>query len=232
MGSGNVETAIDTDQAGEAAPKLSLVAYQRFKEKLFAQQIATGSTITQADLINLLNVPIGPLREALQVLQSEGLVTMLPRAGIRVVKPDIGLIRNSYQLRQMLEAEAVRKFAERASDQAIARWESLHRELAAEAPGMPGEALAPRAKTLDDRFHADMVAALRNPLIADVYEKTKDRILLIRLDADYRLSAIAVMQTIQEHLRIIEALRARDVAASLAAMDDHMARSLHRAIGL
>jgi DNA-binding GntR family transcriptional regulator len=65
-----------------------------------------------------------------------------------------------------------------------------------------------------------------------VYEKTKDRILLIRLDADYRLSTVAVMQTIQEHLRIIASLQARDVAAALAAMDDHMARSLHRAIGL
>jgi len=85
---------------------------------------------------------------------------------------------------------------------------------------------------LVERYFLLRTHLIRNPLNADVYARTKDRILLIRLDVNYRLSALTVMQTIQEHLHIIDALRARDVAAAFAAIDDHMARSLHRTIGL
>ena len=96
----------------ERQPKLSRIAYARFKESLFARRIPIGATVTQAELVELLEVPIGPLREALQVLENDGLLTMLPRSGIRIVKPGMSLMKDSFQLRRILELEAVRKYAE------------------------------------------------------------------------------------------------------------------------
>ena len=58
--------------------------------------------------MQLLDVPIGPLREALQVLENDGLLTMLPRSGIRIVKPGMSLMKDSFQLRRILEIEGVR----------------------------------------------------------------------------------------------------------------------------
>jgi DNA-binding GntR family transcriptional regulator len=194
--------------------KLSQLAYQRFKEALFAQNIATGATLTQGDLVRLLDVPLGPLREALQVLESEGLVTMLPRAGIRIVKPDMALIKDCFQLRRILECEAVRKYADRAPAQEMANWIARHRTIIA------------RVET-----GAMLIAALRNPLIDDVYTKIKDRIRLVRLDNLYMLSAVTVERTMQEHLRVLQALAARDTDAAVRAMEDHLAAALHRAIG-
>ncbi len=81
-------------------------------------------------------------------------------------------------------------------------------------------------------LHTALVAALRNPLIDEIYERTKDQIRLIRLDNLYLLSSVTVVATMTEHLRILEAVRARDCDAAVRAMEDHLAASLQRALGL
>jgi DNA-binding GntR family transcriptional regulator len=213
--------------------KLSRVAYLRFKEALFAGRIPTGAVVTQNDLITRLDVPIGPLREALQVLESEGLITMLPRAGIRVIKPDLSLIKNSFQLRRILELEALRKFAERTSIADIDEWVGRHEAVIAQAErGDAKPALIDSARNLDLAFHAALIGALRNPLIDEIYGRTKDQIRLIRLDRLYMWSTATVTQTMREHLRVLSELQQRHADAAVAAMETHLAAALHRAIGL
>ncbi len=226
-GSGAVEPV------AERQPKLSRIAYARFKESLFARRIPIGATVTQAELVELLDVPIGPLREALQVLEHDGLVTMLPRSGIRIVQPGMGLMKDSFQLRRILELEAVRKYAEVAQGDELARLEGAHRDvLAAAQSRLAEDALIDQSGTVDRGFHAILIGALRNPQIREVYSQTNERIRLVRLDNRYRQSATTVTQAMQEHLVILDALRAHDSAAAVAAMEDHLRRALHRAIGL
>jgi DNA-binding GntR family transcriptional regulator len=98
--------------------------------------------------------------------------------------------------------------------------------------GMAAEQLLEEARSTDMEFHTVLVASLRNPLIDEIYERTKDQIRLIRLDNLYLLSGVAVANTMMEHLRILEAARSRDYPAVIRAMEDHLAASLHRAIGL
>ena len=216
----------------ERQPKLSQVAYTRFKESLFARRIPIGATVTQAELMELLDVPIGPLREALQVLENDGLLTMLPRAGIRIVKPSMSLMKDSFQLRRILELEAVRKYADVAQGEELARLDSAHRDvLAAAKSRMPEAALIAQSGVVDRGFHAVLIGSLRNPQIDEVYERTNERIRLVRLDNLYRQSAATVAQAMQEHLVILSALRAHDSAAAVAAMEDHLSRTLHRAVG-
>src|SRR5260221_14206241 len=108
-------------QSGQ--PKLSHLAYRRFKEALFDRRIRTGTVVSQAELAEIVGVPIGPLREALPVLESEGLLTVMPRSGIRICKPDFELIKHSYQLRRILEREAVARFVEQADGTTLDRQE-------------------------------------------------------------------------------------------------------------
>lgn len=216
--------------------KLSEIAYQRFRKALFEKKIATGSSLTQNDLVAMLDVPIGPLRDALQILASEGLVTLLPRSGIRVIKPDMALIKNSFQLRRVLECEAVRRFTETATIEELDRWLERHRELIEEAttrgwPDAEGE-LIPKGRALDFQFHETLIAALRNPLIERVYKRTQDSIELIRLDNMFLFSAVTLVTTMSEHIAILDAARQRDRDAASKGMEAHMSASLHRALGL
>lgn len=219
--------------APERQPKLSQVAYARFKESLFARRIPIGATVTQADLMVILDVPIGPLREALQVLESEGLLTMLPRSGIRIVQPGMGLMKDSFQLRRILEMEAIRVYGDCAADDELARWDAAHRGVIEAARSRMAEsALIEHSGTIDRGFHAALIDSLRNPQICEVYARINERIRLVRLDNRCRQSNVTVTQAMNEHLVILHALRAHDISAAVAAVEDHLRRALHRAIGL
>jgi DNA-binding GntR family transcriptional regulator len=212
--------------------KLSQRAYERFKDALFNRRIPLGQTLTQAELIRLLDVPIGPLREAMQRLEQEGLLTPLPREGVRINKPDPDLIKNAFQLRRILEAEALRKFAEQATAETLGAWRARHQDLLARAEAGEIEAtLTHASRAVDDSFHAAILAAVRNPLIEEAHARNNDRIRVIRLDLFYMPVAIAIMRTMEEHLKVIDALLARDAEAAVAAMDEHLTRAMHRAMG-
>ena len=213
--------------------KLSQLAYARFKEGLVARRIRPGAVLSQADLSELVGVPIGPLREAVQVLESEGLLTVMPRSGIRITKPDMSTIRNVFQLRRIVEREAAMRFAELAQDVALQQQEAAHRAVIAAVDAVNcGPALWERARAVDVALHHLLIAQLRNPLIAELFEKLHLQITLVRLEMEYELSATLIRRTMHEHLRIIAALRDADSAAAAQAMDDHLTQAMHRSMWL
>jgi DNA-binding GntR family transcriptional regulator len=214
--------------------KLSQHAYRRFKEYLITGQIQTGAVMSQADLVRILDVPISPLREAVQVLESEGLLMVMPRSGIRIVKPDMEAIKNWFQLRRMLEREAVSRYAISASTAEIDTWEKRHRQLAEDVDaGLDEPTLSPRAAEVDDSFHHALVRSLRNPLIDEVYSRTREQLHLAGLvRAGAAITPLLVKLTVAEHLRIIDALQRQDVDGATAAMEEHMTQAMHRAMGV
>lgn len=211
--------------------KLSQLAYRRFKELLLERKIEPGSTVSQADLVRVMELPISPVREAIQVLESEGLLKVMPRSGIRIIKPDLELIANCCQLRRILEREAVHKYAVSASSSEVEAWEARHLALLdAISEGLDNEALGQRSDEIDDAFHTTLLATLRNPIIDDTYRRVRERLALTALD--HCDSPLLVRITVGEHMKIIAALKRQDPDGAVAAMDEHMTRSMHRAMGL
>src|SRR5688572_18886928 len=81
-------------------------AYVRILEMLFDRKIPAGAFLSQNDLVKLLGVPIAPLREALKLLEAEGIVVIHQRSGIQFVKPGLELTRSTFQFRIILERSA------------------------------------------------------------------------------------------------------------------------------
>ena len=75
--------------------RMSDVAYKRLLEGLFSRKIAAGSFVSQASLVEILDVPVQPLRDALRVLEAEGVLAVHPRSGIEFLKPDLELARST-----------------------------------------------------------------------------------------------------------------------------------------
>ena len=109
------------------AGRLSDLAYSRILETLFDRKIPAGAFLSQNDLVKLLGIPVGPLRDALKVLETEGVLTVHPRSGIQFVKPGLELTRSTYQYRGILERAAVAVYAETADDGELAEMEQRHR---------------------------------------------------------------------------------------------------------
>jgi DNA-binding GntR family transcriptional regulator len=218
---------------GRVDVKLSQIAYERFKEALLTGRIKSGSVLSQTHLVTTLDVPVSPLREAIQVLEAEGLLTVMPRSGIRILQPDMELIKNAYQLRRLLEREAVVKFTISCPRDELEAWAERHVDLAkAVEDGLDQPDLAERHAGVDGAFHFELIGALRNPIIDDVYGRTMERLLLIRLDRPGALTPLLVKMTMVEHLKVITAMKHQDPEGAAAAMDEHLMLSMHGAMGV
>ena len=92
--------------------RLSDVAYRGIFEILYDRKLAAGAFVSQAHLVELTGVPVGPLRDALKALEAEGVLTIHPHTGIQFIKPGMELTRSTYQFRGIIEAAAVAIYAE------------------------------------------------------------------------------------------------------------------------
>ena len=211
--------------------RLSDLAYTLILELLFDRRLPTGSFVSQAQLVELTGVPVAPLRDALRVLEAEGILQIHPRTGIQFVKPGMELTRSTYQFRAIIESAAVAIFAETASDAEIDAIEARHKSAVAalERDGVT-PALIEELENLENALHGSIVASLNNPLIDNNYRRVRNYLRLIRLDR--RLTPPLVLRSLKEHLEIVDACRRRSAAAAVAALQAHFSAALQRGLGL
>src|SRR5512144_1372615 len=105
---------------------------EQLRERILAHTLAPGSWIDEQALTAELGISRTPLREALKVLASEGLVTMKLRRGAYVTEVSASDVAEVYHLLALLESDAAAIVAERASDDQLAELQSLHDRLEAQ----------------------------------------------------------------------------------------------------
>jgi DNA-binding GntR family transcriptional regulator len=212
------------------AQRLSDLAYERILEALFERKVQAGSFVSQGELSEIVEVPVAPLRDALRVLEAEGILAIHPRSGIQFVRPGFELTRSTYQFRSILERAAVRVFAEQGDEDVIEEIGRRHEALikAVAENGLSPESLA-EMEDLERVLHNAVIGILRNPLIDSSYRRMHNYLRLLRLDR--KLTAPVALRTLREHVEIIEACRARDADRAEAALDAHFQAAMRRSLG-
>lgn len=207
------------------------MAYASFTEKLLARDILPGQIISQRELVDLTGLPLGAIREMIPRLEADGLIQTVPKKGVQITSIDLELVRNAFQLRQILEREAISRFCESAEQSKITQFHDEHSAILETAlKGVTPELLT-RAQHMDWAFHDHVIDALGNTLISNTYRVNSIKIRLIR-NADTRMLPELVVSVLHEHLAIISALSTRDVDASVKALDAHLASAKRRALGV
>ena len=216
---------------GAASCEVSLRqhAYASFTERLLARDIRPGEIVSQRQLMGLTGMPLGAIREMIPRLETDGLIRTVPKRGLQVLAIDLDLIREAFQLRRIVEGEAAARYAETAPDEEIAAAEAGHRAVREEAAGGATPALVERAQRVDWAFHDRLIDALDNRIIWDIHRVNAIKIRLIR-NADTRMLPELVVAVMDEHLAVIDALRARDGAAATAAIQAHVDSAKRRAL--
>lgn len=217
--------------AGTGARRLSDIAYARILETLFERKLPAGAFVSQSQLVELLDIPVAPLRDALRVLEAEGVLKIHPRSGIEFIKPGLELTKSTYQYRTILERAAVRVFAETADDELIEEVAKAHLALieTIEREGLNADAIA-EIERLEAVFHDGIIGILANPLIENTYKRMHNYLRLVRLDR--RLTGPLALRSLREHMQIIDACKARDPDTAEAALQAHFNAALQRHMGL
>ena len=211
--------------------KLRDQAYQRFTRGLLKREIRSGQFLSQRELTRLTGMSLGAIRELIPRLEADGLISTVPQRGMQVAQVDVSLIRNAFQFREILERAAAAEFAQHAPDAEFDRLQQAHEEIVAAAEKSVTPALIERAQNVDDSMHADIVDFLHNEIISNAYRVNSIKIRLIRQEQT-RIDARLVVPVMEEHLKIIAALRTRDPDRAAAAIGEHIASARNRALGL
>jgi DNA-binding GntR family transcriptional regulator len=211
--------------------KLREKAYESFTERLLARDIKPGQFVSQRELVEITGMSLGAIRELVPRLEAEGLITTMPQRGMQVAAVDLNLIRNAYQFRQFMEAQATAIFARTASDEAIAALRASHEAIIARAEAGEREGLIADAEATDRALHETIIDHLNNEIISNAFRVNWIKIRLIRRN-ETRLYAELVVPVMRDHLRVIEALEQRDADAAVEAMTAHINASRNRAVDI
>ncbi|WP_108485386.1 GntR family transcriptional regulator [Oceaniglobus ichthyenteri] len=206
-------------------------AYSSFTQKLLAKDIAPGQIVSQRELVELTGMPLGAIREMIPRLEADGLIQTVPQRGLQVLSIDLDLVRNAFQLRRIIEGEAIAVFCAQASDDEIARITIEHEDMRAQAIAGLTPELLDRAQQMDWAFHDRVVDAMGNRIISDIHRVNTMKIRLIR-NSDTRILPELAVSVLDEHLAVIRALSARDCAGAVAAIHTHINSAKRRALGL
>ncbi|CAN1554272.1 GntR Transcriptional regulators [Rhabdaerophilaceae bacterium] len=206
-------------------------AYESFTERLLSREIKPGQFVSQRELVDITGMPLGAIRELIPRLEAEGLITTVPQRGMQVAHVDLSLIRNAYQFRLFLETQATALFATARSDEAIAALRTAHEAIIQRAEAGERETLIADAEATDRALHEAIIDHLDNEIISNAFRVNWIKIKLIRQN-ETRLYADLVIPVMRDHLRVIEAIEARDAAAAVEAMAFHIGQARNRAIDM
>ncbi len=185
-------------------------------------ELRPGQRVNQEEWAARAGVSLIPLREALNALAGEGLVTHRPRRGYVVTELALDDLEEVYALRRLLESEALRRGVPRATDDDVALLAGAAR--ACRAAARSGD-LASRLETnrvFHERLHALAGSRPLSRLIDLLWDSTEAYRALY-----YALPGEATRAD-RAHDEIVVAVTARDAEAAVRLQDAHRDRALAR----
>lgn len=156
----------------EERKSLREIAYDTIRARIVDLSLAPGSRLVERDLATELEVSRIPLREAMQQLQQDGLVVLVPRQGAIVSPFTVDDVRDLFDVRESLEVLAARLAAERADAASLAALaDQLDAARAATAADDKPAIAAANAK-----FHSMIVEMSANPLLESLLRPLEARV--------------------------------------------------------
>jgi DNA-binding GntR family transcriptional regulator len=193
---------------------------ERLRHLIVEGDLAPGEKLSERDLCSRFGVSRTPLREALKVLSTEGLVRLIPHRGAAVSKLTISDLEEAFPIMGALEAVAGELACRHITDEEIAQLQAIHMEMVAEHRARNLE----RYFALNQRIHEGILAAARNPTLAQMQRGLAGRVRRARYMAN--MSAARWAEAVREHEAILEALSARDGERLATLLKTHLANKL------
>lgn len=209
-------------------------AYEHIWENMASGALAPGSRLSDVELARQIGISRTPVREALILLETQGLVEQVAGLGPHVKELDRREFDEALELREMLESSAAAKAAERISDQEVEQLQAICgqfleglRKMRDENIQSTAHPLFERHVLLDMAFHVKLIGAARNrrllQLVSDLH--VLGRILRLRAE----MPSVSLLRrgalVYRDHLRIVRALRKRDSRAAQHWVSRHIERA-------
>lgn len=208
-------------------PSLKDEAHQRIKTLILSDRLDGGDMLDIDWLASELGISRTPIREALLMLEQEGLVETLPYRGTFVADVSKKDVEEIYQVREVLEPLAVRLATPVIPDEELKEMQSLFASVGNDVERGDFE----HYFQSDTQFHDLIMRYCGNEVLQQVLETLTDRIHRVRVFSR-NLAVYHMEQSFGEHCLILDAIMERDVTKAERLMTRHIKNAGKRIAGL
>lgn len=214
-GAGPASAAVRADAADDA-PTATARIVQAVTTAIVERRLMPGTKLVEQELAGIFAVSRTVVRQALNQLSRDKLVTLTPARGACVAQPSVEEARQIFELRAMIESSLLKTLAARITPQQVAE---LRAHLQAEEQAVQRTDVSGRTRLLAD-FHTLLARMLGNEVLAEVLHDLLLRGSLIALMVQSAHSAEA---SHAEHVAIVDALERGDGKAAARLNSRHLA---------
>ena len=198
------------------------VVFKTLRNAIIRGELPPGERLMEEKLAKQLEVSRTPVREAIRMLELEGLVVMLPRKGAEVARITIADLQEALEVRMAIEDLSVRlasmRIDEEGKKRLVAAKEAFDRALV----GKKVEAIVEK----DERFHDVIFEATKNRRLIILAHNLREQVYRYRFEYVKDFSSHDKLS--REHARITEAILSGDVVRAQQSMRGHIADQLQR----
>jgi DNA-binding GntR family transcriptional regulator len=190
-------------------------ALEALRSAIMSGQYRPGERLKEVELAEHLGVSRGTVRQALQHLQQEGLITVSNRSMLRVNSLSPVEVRELFRVRAALEGLAVKRIIALPERQGVV---SALREAAALLADADVD--FPSRVEADLRFHLQLCRLSGNSMLVETWRYLEGRIRIVIMDAGPDKAPVMMSQ--DRHVFIIDAIESGDLSIAVSAVDEHM----------
>lgn len=203
----------------EPAPPERGSATQRIVDAITAaiveRRLMPGTKLVEQQIADIFKVSRTLVRQALNQLSRDRLITLEPARGAFVAQPSVEEARQVFEVRHLLEGAMLKQLCARITDRQVAE---LRRHLKAEREAIARTDVPGRTRLLAD-FHVLLARMLGNEVLAQLLTDLLSRSSLISLMYQ---SSHSAEHSQEEHVAIVDALERRDARAALRLLESHL----------
>lgn len=189
---------------------------ERLRTSIFSHEFAPGDWVDEQALAIQYGISRTPMREAIKVLASEGLITMKMRRGAYVTEVSKSDLSQIFTVLALLEGQACREVAKIATEKELEDLDSLHLKLERSAADRDLDLFF----SINQQFHDKIQEICANPWMQRVILDLRKVLKLQRRDSLSKRGRLE--SSLVEHRKILSALLARDADLAEKLMKEHL----------
>jgi len=205
-----------------AALPLAQQVAARIRDMIIQDQLTPGEWIREQALADKLNVSRTPLREALKMLELEGLIRLLPNRGAVVTELTVEEVKEKLEVLAVLEALGGKLACQNATEAELAEIRALHYEMLA---WFSRQNRLEYFK-LNQRIHLAIVAASGNRTLVTTHARINAQLYRVRFQSNLQNQLWGT--AVDEHEEMLAALEARDSEAMAMCMLNHLGQTFFK----
>lgn len=203
----------------ERSKSLKEQAYEKIKQAMLNGEFKTTFWLSESQIAKALNISRTPVREALLLLEKEGLLKSLPQRGVLVLKPTKERLHEVFKLRRSLETMTVEELAESITPDEIKKLTGVLERQRKFVQHQNREAFL----DVDEEFHLLMPELARLPKTREILKNLRDQIRMVGFEALAQPGRM--VEVIREHEKIVAALQRQDAGEAREVVLEHLSRT-------